>query len=177
MFVIPLGFALGSNGDAFRAQRGKNPWVRFPSGKNKREHCSLNCDSVGIRTQGPQLRRLLLYPTELRNQHFLLSVCKWFAKRLQNYKKDWRYENSFSLFYQEGTQTAIKKAFKRCYEGAQTPLRRRLIARFAAFYLYFAIKPSARSSPSSLAFSSACRASAFCFSSPCAMPFTMYGSA
>ena len=24
-------------------------------------------DSAGIRTQGPQLRRLLLYPTELRN--------------------------------------------------------------------------------------------------------------
>ena len=102
MFVIPLGFALGSKGDAFRAQRGKNPWVRFPSGNKKREHPLPFCDSVGIRTQGPQLRRLLLYPTELRNQHFLLSVCKWFAKRLQNYKKDWRYENSFSLFYQEG---------------------------------------------------------------------------
>ena len=27
----------------------------------------LRSDSVGIRTQGPQLRRLLLYPTELRN--------------------------------------------------------------------------------------------------------------
>ena len=26
------------------------------------------CDSVGIRTQDPQLRRLLLYPAELRNQ-------------------------------------------------------------------------------------------------------------
>lgn len=49
--------------------------------------------------------------------------------------------------------------------------------RFECVYLYFAIKPSARSSPSSLAFSSAWRASAFCFSSPCAMPFTMYGSA
>ncbi len=27
----------------------------------------LFCDSVGIRTQDPQLRRLLLYPTELPN--------------------------------------------------------------------------------------------------------------
>ncbi len=44
--------------------------------KEKGSRCSLYCDSVGIRTQGPQLRRLLLYPTELRNQHFLLSVCK-----------------------------------------------------------------------------------------------------
>ncbi len=26
-------------------------------------------DSVGIRTQDPQLRRLLLYPAELRNHH------------------------------------------------------------------------------------------------------------
>ena len=35
MFVIPLGFALGSKGDAFRAKRGKNPWVRFPAENNK----------------------------------------------------------------------------------------------------------------------------------------------
>ena len=28
------------------------------------------CDSVGIRTQDPQLRRLLLYPTELRSRIF-----------------------------------------------------------------------------------------------------------
>ena len=27
------------------------------------------CDSGGVRTHDPQLRRLLLYPTELRNQH------------------------------------------------------------------------------------------------------------
>ena len=152
--------------------------------KKKGSTCSLYCDSVGIRTQGPQLRRLLLYPTELRNQHFLLSVCKWFAKRLQNYKKDWRYENSFSLFYQEGTQTlsrrlsnAVMKVLKRYYEGAQTLLRRPHGRQICSAYLYFAIKPSARSSPSSLAFSRACRASAFCFNSPCAMPFTMYGSA
>ena len=33
-------------------------------------------DSVGIRTQDPQLRRLLLYPTELPNRSlFPLSVC------------------------------------------------------------------------------------------------------
>ena len=36
----------------------------------------LNRDSVGIRTQDPQLRRLLLYPTELPNRSlFPLSVC------------------------------------------------------------------------------------------------------
>ena len=29
---------------------------------------ALFCDSVGIRTQDPQLRRLLLYPAELPNQ-------------------------------------------------------------------------------------------------------------
>ena len=33
-------------------------------------------DSVGIRTQDPQLRRLLLYPAELPNQTFL----NWSAK-------------------------------------------------------------------------------------------------
>ena len=31
------------------------------------------CDSVGIRTQDPQLRRLLLYPTELPNP---IEECK-----------------------------------------------------------------------------------------------------
>ena len=36
------------------------------------------CDSVGIRTQDPQLRRLLLYPAELPNQSLAL-----FRKRLQ----------------------------------------------------------------------------------------------
>ena len=30
-------------------------------------------DSVGIRTQDPQLRRLLLYPTELPNRSLLFS--------------------------------------------------------------------------------------------------------
>ena len=44
-------------------------------------------------------------------------------------------------------------------------------------FLYFSMRASARSSPSSLALPSACRASAFCFSSPWAMPFTIYGSA
>ena len=34
-------------------------------------------DSVGIRTQDPQLRRLLLYPAELRNRpSFLKRDCK-----------------------------------------------------------------------------------------------------
>ena len=34
--------------------------------KRKRSF-SAPCDSVGIRTRDPQLRRLLLYPAELRN--------------------------------------------------------------------------------------------------------------
>ena len=34
---------------------------------------ALDCDSVGIRTQDPQLRRLLLYPTELPNQATMFS--------------------------------------------------------------------------------------------------------
>ncbi len=38
------------------------------------------CDSVGIRTRDPQLRRLLLYPAELRNQ----PICNL---RMQSYKK------------------------------------------------------------------------------------------
>ena len=33
----------------------------------------LPCDSVGIRTRDPQLRRLLLYPAELRNQSGYVS--------------------------------------------------------------------------------------------------------
>ena len=37
----------------------------------------LVCDPVGIRTQDPQLRRLLLYPAELRNQ----IKSGWFATR------------------------------------------------------------------------------------------------
>ena len=31
-------------------------------------------DSGGIRTHDPQLRRLLLYPAELRNQHIIYSI-------------------------------------------------------------------------------------------------------
>ena len=48
------------------------------SAKNKigksfiRTSLSLGCDSVGIRTQDPQLRRLLLYPAELPNRSVLL---------------------------------------------------------------------------------------------------------
>ena len=47
--------------------------MKFKSAKNKigkpfvRTSLSLGCDSVGIRTQDPQLRRLLLYPAELPN--------------------------------------------------------------------------------------------------------------
>ena len=33
-------------------------------------------DSGGVRTHDPQLRRLLLYPTELRNQHYLYAKTK-----------------------------------------------------------------------------------------------------
>ncbi len=34
---------------------------------------SFFCDPVGARTQDLQLRRLLLYPTELRNQYMLIT--------------------------------------------------------------------------------------------------------
>ena len=36
-------------------------------------------DSVGIRTQDPQLRRLLLYPTELRNRPSIQQGAEWTA--------------------------------------------------------------------------------------------------
>ena len=39
-------------------------------------HCA--CDSGGIRTHDPQLRRLLLYPTELRN-HRVCTSCEAFC--------------------------------------------------------------------------------------------------
>ena len=37
-------------------------------------YCVSVCDLVGIRTQDPQLRRLLLYPAELRDQE-LCATC------------------------------------------------------------------------------------------------------
>ena len=52
----------------------------------KKKECAKNLtfdtpssrDSVGIRTQDPQLRRLLLYPAELRNQYCQINIseCK-----------------------------------------------------------------------------------------------------
>ena len=48
-----------------------------PQTQKKPHKCAalvfLLCDSVGIRTQDPQLRRLLLYPTELPNP---IEECK-----------------------------------------------------------------------------------------------------
>ena len=37
-------------------------------------------DSVGIRTQDPQLRRLLLYPAELRNHRFKCAKLQQIAE-------------------------------------------------------------------------------------------------
>ena len=42
----------------------------FDVSKSRYFDVSRSRDSVGIRTQDPQLRRLLLYPTELRNHPF-----------------------------------------------------------------------------------------------------------
>ena len=41
-------------------------------------HFAYYSDSVGVRTQDPQLRRLLLYPAELRN-HLSISDAVRFA--------------------------------------------------------------------------------------------------
>ena len=38
-------------------------------------------DSVGIRTQDPQLRRLLLYPTELRNRLSISDAVRFAAQK------------------------------------------------------------------------------------------------
>ncbi len=44
------------------------------------DYQSLNCDPGGIRTHDPQLRRLLLYPTELRDQTCRAAVTARCAK-------------------------------------------------------------------------------------------------
>ena len=55
------------------------------------------CDPVGIRTQDPQLRRLLLYPAELPDHRFCVckdinfidtcvKICIFFIKNLTRYK-------------------------------------------------------------------------------------------
>ena len=40
----------------------------------------LTCDPVGIRTQDPQLRRLLLYPAELPDRTFIFAYFAMEAK-------------------------------------------------------------------------------------------------
>ena len=45
------------------------------------------CDSAAIRTRDPQLRRLLLYPTELRN----LSLCRSGCKDIEKSKTSKRF--------------------------------------------------------------------------------------
>ena len=46
--------------------------------KEKDTHKSVSCDSGATRTLDPQLRRLLLYPTELRN-HFTAAKIHFFS--------------------------------------------------------------------------------------------------
>ena len=58
-----------------------------------------NCDPGGIRTHDPQLRRLLLYPAELRDQSFCLAAAKVVNLGLvktKNQKKDGLGRNTFS---------------------------------------------------------------------------------
>ena len=58
-----------------RASSQRHTDIRKKRPTNVERFC-FGRDSVGIRTQDPQLRRLLLYPTELPNRSlFPLSVC------------------------------------------------------------------------------------------------------
>ena len=43
---------------------------------NLRAYLFVKSDLVGIRTQDPQLRRLLLYPAELRDHHLRFAAAK-----------------------------------------------------------------------------------------------------
>ena len=57
--VIRLGLALGSIGDAFGAERRKNPWVRATSGNKKRETgWSLFVIRLGLEPKTPTLKVL-----------------------------------------------------------------------------------------------------------------------
>ena len=62
-----------------KERRGHRPRLSFLLSPLKKKNRHLRksrdgeveaSDPVGIRTQDPQLRRLLLYPAELRNQHY-----------------------------------------------------------------------------------------------------------
>ena len=72
-------------------------------------------DSVGIRTQDPQLRRLLLYPTELRNQHpYAVCGCKG-TKKIANVET---FSSLFVFFYEGiGTLVAEFLGFAECLQG------------------------------------------------------------
>ena len=52
-------------------------------------------DSVGIRTQDPQLRRLLLYPAELRNQRTISEM------RVQRYKNIFKSQRNIGNYLQK----------------------------------------------------------------------------
>ena len=72
-------------------------------------------DSVGIRTQDPQLRRLLLYPTELRNQlPYAVCGCKG-TKKIANVET---FSSLFVFFYEGiGTLVAEFLGFAECLQG------------------------------------------------------------
>ena len=70
--MIPLGFALGSTGDAFKAKRRKNPWVRIPLGYKKRKRSQILLFLViplGFEPKTHSLEGCCSNPTELRNHH------------------------------------------------------------------------------------------------------------
>ena len=58
-------------------------YIKIIRGENPKFSPRINtqCDSVGIRTQDPQLRRLLLYPAELRNHRFCGANIVFFSER------------------------------------------------------------------------------------------------
>ena len=54
-----MGGQKGGQNQKTKIKATEYQWLSFSFG-----------DSVGIRTQDPQLRRLLLYPAELRNRYY-----------------------------------------------------------------------------------------------------------
>ena len=77
--------------------------ARYPSG------ASFCCDPVGIRTQDPQLRRLLLYPTELPDR----SVCRFarFAMGVKSGCKDNFISSKAQNYFSKGLAFIIFAVF------------------------------------------------------------------
>jgi hypothetical protein len=57
----------------------------------------INCDPDWIRTNGPQLRRLLLYPAELRDQFLSNSLKIWNANLILFFQFCWTFLNTLFI--------------------------------------------------------------------------------